>query len=77
MNGHEVVGCERLDEHSRVVREALERYASARAAEDGLELSRDAIFRQLAAARDETFAAWRQLNAALVDAAESEEEGEP
>lgn len=78
MSGHDVAGCESVaDEHARVVREALVRYSTAREAEDRLERSRDTIFRQLAAARDETFAAWRRLNAALDDEAESEGEGEP
>jgi hypothetical protein len=78
MNTHEWADRDRLaSEHSKAAREALARYASAKELENRLERARDTIFRQLAAARSETFAAWRTLNAALDEPAESEEEGEP
>lgn len=78
MNGNEATGQERLtDAHVQAVREALGSYASAKGIEDGLERARDAIVRQLADARGETYDAWTALTGALDEEASAEGEGRP
>jgi len=70
MNGNEATGREHLTgEHGQAVREVLAGYAIAKGIEDGLEPARDAIVRQLADARRETYEAWRMLNGALAEEA--------
>ncbi len=77
MNGNEGIDLERLTGgHNLAFREALGTYARAKGIELGIERAWDAVVRQLAEARAETFEAWKTLNGAFDEEALPDGEGE-